>query len=168
MPWSLLPHSGRKSMGLCGKAKWTGNLVRSESSFFLLFAVLVLAMWYQKLQPPCKQKKKEWKNQGTAGSVPVLYLLLSCITIYRCSPKANVWSSYCLYLEKSEWDWGKWEPFPSPSSHQWRYLSNLYILLQCAPPHPCLAQGRQLVPGGPGHRDKQKVLGMVFSIYMYK
>lgn len=53
-------------MGLCGKAKWTGNLVRSESSFFVLFALSVLAMLYHKLQPPCKQKEKEWKNRGTA------------------------------------------------------------------------------------------------------
>lgn len=59
MPGSLLPYSGRKPVGLGGKAKWTGNLVWSRSSFFVLFALLVLAT---------NSMQAEWEGMETLGN----------------------------------------------------------------------------------------------------
>lgn len=100
MPGSLLTYSGRKPVGLGGKAKWTGNLVWSRSTFFVLFALLVLGT---------TSMQAEWEGMETLGN---------CQTS------------------------------PSPV----RAAVNLY-------------ERRQLVHGGNGHRDKQKVSGMFLPAY---
>lgn len=144
-------------MGLCGKAKWTGNLVRSKSSFFSLFALLVSAMAYHKLQPPCKQNEKEWKHWGTVRPAVTHHNL-------RLFPKSKCLKLLLPLPQGEQVGLGKMRTIPITT-----FLPVEVPLGSIRPDPVCptapTPRSKQLVHGGNGHRNKLKVLGMIFPVY---
>lgn len=129
MAGSFLPYSGRKSMGLCCKAKLTGSLVQARIILPVLFALLVLSVSYCKQHPSHKQSKKGWKHWWTVGSVSVLHWLLL--------PRSKRLKLLLPLPRGEQWDWGQQEPFT--------FFSPLEIPLglkgtQHVPLHPHLTQ----------------------------